>query len=145
MRNKCLVRLGFLALLAGGPCLPRATAAGLASSTPAEEARAIVEALVSCGTRHSLSSWTDTRRGIGCGRDAVVRHLEAVENESGKRMRVVIDKFETSGPRTKNVPVPMENVYAGSSCRARGHDGRRRREASGAVPSGDDPERFEQQ
>ena len=112
MRNKCLVLLGFLAFLAGGPFLPRATAAGLASSTPAEEARAIVEALVSCGTRHSLSSWTDTRRGIGCGRDAVVRHLEAVENESGKRMRVVIDKFETSGPRTKNVPVPMENIYA---------------------------------
>ena len=112
MRNKCLVLLGFLAFLAGGPCLPRANAAGLASSTPAEEARAIVEALVSCGTRHSLSSWTDTRRGIGCGRDAVVRHLEAVENESGKRMRVVIDKFETSGPRTKNVPVPMENIYA---------------------------------
>jgi Peptidase family M28 len=27
-------------------------------------------------------------------------------------MRVVIDKFETSGPRTKNAPVPMENVYA---------------------------------
>src|SRR5450830_151006 len=112
MRNKCLVFLGFLAFLAGGPCLPHATATGLASSTPAEEARAIVEALVSCGTRHSLSSWTDTRRGIGCGRDTVVRHLEAVENESGKRMRVVIDKFETSGPRTKNVPVPMENIYA---------------------------------
>src|ERR1035437_1259583 len=112
MRNKCLVLLGFLAFLAGGPCLPRATAAGLASSTPAEEARAIVEALVSCGTRPSRSSWTDTRRGIGGGRDAVVRHLEAVENESGKRMRVVIDKFETSGPRTKNVPVPMENIYA---------------------------------
>jgi hypothetical protein len=52
------------------------------------------------------------RRGIGCGRDAVVRRLEAVENESGKRMRVVIDKFETSGPRTKNAAVPMENVYA---------------------------------
>jgi hypothetical protein len=27
-------------------------------------------------------------------------------------MRVVIDRFETSGPRTKNAPVPMENVYA---------------------------------
>jgi len=59
-----------------------------------------------------MSSWTNTKRGIGCGRDVVVRHLEAVENESGKRMRVVIDKFETSAPRTKNVPVPMENIYA---------------------------------
>ena len=27
-------------------------------------------------------------------------------------MRVVVDKFETSAPRTKNVPVPMENIYA---------------------------------
>ncbi|MGZ5429352.1 MAG: M20/M25/M40 family metallo-hydrolase, partial [Thermoanaerobaculia bacterium] len=112
MRNKGLVLFGFLAVVAGGPDLSRAAAAGPASPAPAEEARAIVEALVSCGTRHSLSSWTDTRRGIGCGRDAVVRRLEAVENESGKRMRVVVDKFETSGPRTKNVPVPMENVYA---------------------------------
>jgi hypothetical protein len=112
MRNKCLVKLGFLSLLAGGPCPPHAAAAVPPSPSPADDARAIVELLVSCGTRHSLSSWTDTKRGIGCGRDAVVRRLEAVENESGKRMRVVIDKFETSGPRTKNVPVPMENVYA---------------------------------
>jgi Peptidase family M28 len=106
MRNKCLARLRFLALLAGASTTPPAAA------SPSEEARTIVEALVACGTRHSLSSWTDTRRGIGCGRDVVLRHLEAVENETGKRMRVVVDKFETSAPRTKNAPVPMENVYA---------------------------------
>jgi len=105
MRNKCLV-LGLIALLAGNPSAPPAVAA------PPEDARAIVEALVACGTRHSLSSWTDTKRGIGCGRDVVVRRFEAVEKESGKRMRVVVDRFETSAPRTKNAPVPMENVYA---------------------------------
>jgi hypothetical protein len=82
------------------------------AASPADDAKAIVEALVACGTRHSLSSWTDTKRGIGCGRDVVVRRLEAVENESGKRMRVVVDRFETTAPRTRNVPVPMENVYA---------------------------------
>ena len=27
-------------------------------------------------------------------------------------MRVVVDKYETSSPRTKNAPVPMENIYA---------------------------------
>ena len=43
------------------------------------EAKAIVEQLVACGTRHSLSSWTDPKRGIGCGRDAVVRRFDAVE------------------------------------------------------------------
>ncbi len=106
MRNKCLVRLGLVALLSGGSAAPAA------SPAPAGEARTIVEALVACGTRHSLSSWSDTRRGIGCGRDVVVRNLEAVENESGKRMRVVVDKFETTAPRTKNAAVPMENVYA---------------------------------
>src|ERR1019366_2184332 len=108
MRNKCLRGLSILALLAASLVAP----AGAASPEPSEDARAIVEALVACGTRHSLSSWTDTKRGIGCGRDVVVRRLEAVENESGKRMRVVVDKFETSAPRTKNVPVPMENIYA---------------------------------
>jgi hypothetical protein len=106
MRNERFARLGFLVLLAGG------STAAPAAAPPLEEARKIVEALVACGTRHSLSSWTDTKRGIGCGRDVVVRHLESVENESGKRMRVVVDKFETSAPRTKNVPVHMQNVYA---------------------------------
>src|SRR5664279_806538 len=108
MRNKCLRGLSILALLAAS----LVALAGAASPEPSEDARAIVEALVACGTRHSLSSWTDTKRGIGCGRDVVVRRLEAVENESGKRMRVVVDKFETSAPRTKNEPVPMENIYA---------------------------------
>src|ERR1035441_7253653 len=108
MRNKCLRGLSILALLAAS----LVAAAGVATPEPSEDARAIVEALVACGTRHSLSSWTDTKRGVGCGRDVVVRRLEAVENESGKRMRVVVDKFETSAPRTKNVPVPMENIYA---------------------------------
>ncbi len=106
MRNKCLVSSGLLALLAGTSAAPPAAA------SPPEDARAIVEALVACGTRHSLSSWTDTKRGIGCGRDVVVRRFEAVEKESGKRMRVVVDRFESSGPRTKNAPAPMENVYA---------------------------------
>src|ERR1700687_2644361 len=105
MRNKCLAHLGILALFAG-PC------AAPAAASPSEDARAIVEALVACGTRHSLSSWADTKRGIGRRRDVGGRRLEAVENESGKRMRVVVDKFETSAPRTKNAPVPMENIYA---------------------------------
>ncbi len=106
MRNEPFARLGLFVLLAGG------SATAPAAAPPPEDARTIVEALVACGTRHSLSSWTDTKRGIGCGRDVVVRRLEAVENESGKRMRVVVDKYETSSPRTKNAPVPMENIYA---------------------------------
>jgi hypothetical protein len=86
---------------------PRASAAPSAA-----EAKAIVEELALCGTRHSLSSWSDPKRGAGCGRDAVLRHFDAVEKETGGKLRVVVDSYETKGPRTKDVPVHMENVYA---------------------------------
>lgn len=82
-----------------------------AAASPGE-AKAIVEELVACGTRHSLSSWTDPKRGIGCGRDAVVRRFDAVEKATGGKLRVVVDSYETTGPRTRNAPVHMENVYA---------------------------------
>ncbi len=86
--------------------------ASAAAPSSAPEAKAIVEDLVACGTRHSLSSWTDPKRGIGCGRDAVLKRFDAVEKATGGKLRVVVDKYETKGPRTKDVAVPMENVYA---------------------------------
>ena len=83
-----------------------------APSAAAQEAQAIDIELVGCGTRHSMSSWTDPKRGIGCARDLVVRRLEAIAAKSGGRLKVIVDKYETTGPRTGNVAVPMENVYA---------------------------------
>jgi hypothetical protein len=77
-----------------------------------DQARSIITELVSCGTRHSLSSWTDPQRGIGCGRDVVVRRFGDIAKSSGGRLKVVVDKYQTSAPRTGNVAVPMENVYA---------------------------------
>jgi hypothetical protein len=82
------------------------------SSGPADEARAIDAELVGCGTRSSLSSWTDPKRGIGCGRDVVVRRLNEIAARTGGRLQVIVDKYETTGQRTGNVPVHMENVYA---------------------------------
>jgi hypothetical protein len=81
-------------------------------SPGADEARAIITELVACGTRHSLSSWTDPQHGIGCGRDAVVRRFGEIAKRSGGRLKVVVDKYQTSAPRTGNAAVPMENVYA---------------------------------
>ena len=98
----------FVALLA--PFLLPAASGAL--GPPPAEAKAIVEELVACGTRHSLSSWTDPKRGIGCGRDAVVRRFDAIEKATGGKLRVVVDSYETTGPRTKNAAVHMENVYA---------------------------------
>src|SRR5438876_4261393 len=33
--------------------------------------RALIGKLVACGTRLTLSSWEDPKRGIGCGRDVI--------------------------------------------------------------------------
>ncbi|HEX4497237.1 MAG TPA: M20/M25/M40 family metallo-hydrolase [Thermoanaerobaculia bacterium] len=92
--------------LVAGPAL-----AAPATSPTAQEAKAIDTELVACGTRHSMSSWTDPKRGIGCARDLVVRRLEAIAAKSGGRLKVIVDKYETTAPRTGNVAVPMENVY----------------------------------
>jgi hypothetical protein len=81
-------------------------------STPADEARAIDAELVACGTRHSLSSWTDPRRGIGCARDKVVKRLREISAQTGGRLQVIVDPYETSAQRTGNVAVHLENIYA---------------------------------
>ncbi len=74
--------------------------------------RATVEELAACGTRHSLSSWEDSRRGIGCGRDRIVARLTAIAAGSGGKLSVVVDRFEATAPRTKDKPARLENVLA---------------------------------
>jgi len=87
--------------------------AGAISSREVDEAgmRSVIEQLVACGTRNSLSSWTDPKRGVGCGRDRIVARLNEIAKNSAGRLQVTIDKFEASGTRTKNKPARMENVY----------------------------------
>ena len=113
MKPSCAA-LAVSALLAAAiPALAApVSAASAASAAAAAEAKAIVSELVACGTRHSLSSWTDPKRGIGCGRDVAVKRFGEVAAKSGGRLKVIVDKYETSGPRTGNAKVPMENVYA---------------------------------
>lgn len=74
--------------------------------------RATIEALVACGTRHSLSSWEDPRRGIGCGRDRLVARLQKIAQESGGKLRILVDRFDATSPRTHDKPARMENVLA---------------------------------
>ncbi|MCA1610571.1 MAG: M28 family metallopeptidase [Acidobacteria bacterium] len=100
----------------GGKPSPRVAAhlpGAIARSAVDERSiRATIEELVACGTRHSLSSWEDPRRGIGCGRDRLVARLDGIAKRSGGRLRVVVDRFEATGPRTNDKPVRMENVLA---------------------------------
>ena len=74
--------------------------------------QALIHDLVTCGTRLTLSSWTDAKRGIGCGRDFVVARLNQIAKDSGGKLQVVVDKFESTSERTSGKPAPLENVYA---------------------------------
>jgi len=73
---------------------------------------ALIHELVGCGTRLSISSWTDPKRGVGCGRDHILARFNQIAAESGGKLKVMVDKFEAESERTNGKPAPMENVYA---------------------------------
>jgi hypothetical protein len=92
--------------------LPRPLGAIARQSIDEKSMRTLIHNLVSCGTRLTLSSWTDPKRGIGCGRDFVVARLKEIAKESGGKLQIVVDKFESKSERTEPNPVHLENVYA---------------------------------
>ena len=91
-------------------CAMMAAALATSTRTTAAAVRDIDAALVACGTRHSLSSRDDPKRGIGCARDALAAWFrEAAGRDAAAR--VVVDRFEATSPRTRDVPATLENVY----------------------------------
>jgi Peptidase family M28 len=92
--------------------LPRPAGAVARASVDEKSMRALIDQLVSCGTRLSISAWDDPKRGPGCGRDHVVARLNEIAKNSGGKLQVMVDKYEGTSVRTGNKPVPMENVYA---------------------------------
>ena len=92
--------VAFVSLAMGGS-LPR---------PKADDVREIDLALAACGTRHVLSSWDDPKRGIGCGRDFIVKEFHATAARD-RSARVVVDRFEATSPRTHDLPAALENVY----------------------------------
>ena len=92
---------------------PIARPAGPIARTDVNQAgmRMLVAQLVACGTRNSLSSWDDPKRGVGCGRDHVVARLKEIAQASGGGPQIVVDKFDATSGRTNNKPVHFENVY----------------------------------
>jgi hypothetical protein len=95
------------------PAVPAAAAGAIPrGAVDVAALRAIVEELAACGTRQSLSSWTDPRRGIGCGRDHVLARFQAIARASGGRLQVKVDRFSAESPRTGGKPAPLENVLA---------------------------------
>ncbi|HXY26285.1 MAG TPA: M28 family metallopeptidase [Candidatus Acidoferrum sp.] len=92
--------------------LPRPLGAVARQSIDEKSMRALIHDLVNCGTRLTVSSWDDPKRGIGCGRDVVVVRLNEIAKESGGKLQVVVDKFEMTSARTGDKPAHMENAYA---------------------------------
>lgn len=90
--------------------LPRPTGTLERASIDENFLREIIEEQVACGTRDTFSSWTDPKRGIGCGRDKALARFQAIAQESGGRMQVVVDKFDMT-LRTGE-KAHLENVYA---------------------------------
>jgi hypothetical protein len=91
--------------------LPRPTGAIPRDAVDEKSMRELIERLVDCGTRSSLSSWDDSMRGAGCGRNQIVARLNEIANASGGKLQVVVDKFEAVSGRTNSKPAHMENVY----------------------------------
>jgi Peptidase family M28 len=92
--------------------LPRPVRGITRQSVDEKSMRALISELVACGTRLTLSSWTDPKRGAGCGRDHIAARLQEISKDSGGKLQVVVDKFESTSARTAEKPIPLENVYA---------------------------------
>ena len=95
-----------------GKSLPRPGGAIARQSIDEKSMRTLIHDLVSCGTRLTLSSWTDPKRGIGCGRDFVLARLNEIARQSGGKLQIAVDKFESKSERTGPNAVHLENVYA---------------------------------
>lgn len=91
--------------------LPRPAGALPRASFNEKTMRDIIHEQVSCGTRLTLSSWTDPKRGIGCGRDFILKRFHEIADTSGGKLEIVWDKFESKSERTGPNPVHLENVY----------------------------------
>jgi hypothetical protein len=92
--------------------LPRPTGAIARTTVDEKSMHVLIHDLVVCGTRLTLSSWDDPKRGAGCGRDKVVARFNEIARDSGGKLQVSVDKFESTSERTSGEPIPLENVYA---------------------------------
>src|SRR5205814_9862503 len=68
--------------------LARPVGAVSRASVDEKSMRALIEQLVACGTRLSLSSWTDPKRGIGCARDRIAARFQEIAKDSGGKLQV---------------------------------------------------------
>jgi hypothetical protein len=79
----------------------------------ADSLRSYIRQMVSYGTRHTLSSTTDRKRGIGAAREWVVRKFNEFARNSGGRLTAYVDTttLQPDGRRV-DVPTNLGNAMA---------------------------------
>ncbi len=82
-----------------------------ADDVSAERLRQTVEKLVSFGTRHTLSSQTDPKRGIGAAVDWGADEFRAISDKCGGCLEVVLPETTVQGGRIPE-PVRLRNAVA---------------------------------
>ncbi|KAH7342999.1 putative zinc metalloprotease [Rhexocercosporidium sp. MPI-PUGE-AT-0058] len=74
--------------------------------------QAIVEKLVSFGTRHTQSSQTDPKRGIGAARDWILKEYEGYAESSGGAMTVELQSYVQGVGGRISAPTNISNIIA---------------------------------
>lgn len=107
MRHIVLPRIALLSAALG---LVGAAPAANPAPDPAQ-LRGTIEALVGFGTRHTLSSATDPKRGIGAARRWAANRFQAIGRDCGGCLTVETIGRDFTGPRAPN-GVRVEDVIA---------------------------------
>lgn len=98
-------------VLAADPQLPVGELKQVAAGVKSDRLKTDIETLVSFGTRHTLSSATDPKRGIGAARAWVKGEFEAIGKECDGCLTVMTPSEMASGNRLPQ-PVEIVNVLA---------------------------------
>jgi len=87
--------------------------AGMVNEVSPDSLKSYISKMVSFGTRHTLSSTTDKRQGIGAARDWVVQKFNEFARQSNGRMTAYVDTttLRADGRRI-DAPVNLGNAMA---------------------------------
>src|SRR6185312_16692463 len=85
----------------------------MVNEVSADSLQSYINTLVAFGTRNTLSTQTDAKRGIGAARNWVLKKFNEFAKNSGGRLTAFIDTttVEPNGKRV-DVPVVLGNVMA---------------------------------
>lgn len=94
------------------PQVPTSELASILDEVSSANIQATIEKLVSFGTRHTLSTQNDTKRGIGAARDWIASEMRKYANESEGRMKVSVEGYVQGVASRIPFPVKISNILA---------------------------------